>query len=123
MTHDSDVDPDNFGHVIVSFTIGTAAPIENLVQYLHPSPAPGAEFFYDLGTETFEEPSSASRADKLDATINSFLELVESTPRDALHHPEAFVRLFMTLGRGAETISATTLKRLADVNATVWIDA
>jgi len=123
VTHESDVDTDDFGHVIVSFTISAAAPIENLAQYLHPSPTPGAEFFYDLGMYTFEEPAAAARAKKLDATINGFLDLVESTPRDALHHPEAFVRLFMTLGRGAETISATTLKRLADMNATLWIDA
>jgi len=80
VTHDSDVDTDDVGHVIVSFTIATAAPLDNPTRYLRSSQARGAEFVYDLGTERFEEPVSALRADKLDATINLFLELVESTP-------------------------------------------
>lgn len=59
----------------------------------------------------------------MQATINGLLGLVEPIPRASLHDPGAFVCLFMTLCRGAETIDAKTLKRLADVKATIWIDA
>lgn len=125
MTEGSDPEAEagDNGYVIVSFTVISTAPIEGLAQYLRDSRTPADEFFYDLGTTSFEEPGSEARADKLQATINGFLDLVEPIPRAVLHHPGAFVRLFMTLCRGAETIDAKTLKRLADVNATIWIDA
>ncbi len=59
----------------------------------------------------------------LKAAIGQHLDRLAAVPRDALHDPDAFVRLFLTLPRGAETIDAETVKRLAEVNATVWIDA
>lgn len=122
MTDDPEDEADD-GYVIVSFTVISQAPIEGLAQYLEGSRTPADEYFYSLGTTTFEEPGWEARADKLDATINAFLDLLEPIPRDVLHDPGAFVRLFMTLCRGAETLRAETVKRLADVNATIWIDA
>ncbi|MDY0910731.1 hypothetical protein [Microbacterium sp. CFBP9034] len=125
MTDDLGVEDtdDGEGHVIVSFTVISVAPIEGLAQYLSESRTPADEFFYDLGTTSFEEREAEARADRLEATINAFLDLLEPIPHEALHDPGAFVRLFMTLCRGAETIHAKTLKRLADANATIWIDA
>lgn len=122
VTQGSDIDTDDAGLVIVSFTVLAATPIDGLVRYLHESRTRGDEFFYDLGTETFEEPEAQNRADKLDAAINGFLDLMEPIPREVLHDSQAFVRLYMTFGRGAETVSAKALRRLAGVNATMWID-
>lgn len=123
VTEDSDGEADGSGYVIVSFTVITASPIEGLSQYLSKPRARPDEFVYELGTQTFEEPESEARADQLDATINRFLDLLEPIPRGVLHDPNTFVRLYATFCRGAETISSTTLKRLAGVNATIWIDA
>lgn len=123
MAEDSDNKTDDVGFVIVSFTVVTAVPVEGLVRHLRETRIEGDEFIYDLGTETFEEPETQARANKLDATINGFLDLTRSIPREVLHDPKAFVRLYLTFGRGAETVTAKTIKRLADVNATIWIDA
>ncbi|WP_406246137.1 hypothetical protein ACI7YT_13795 [Microbacterium sp. M] len=123
MTPSSDVDADDVGFVVVSFTVIAARPIDGLVRYLRESRTPDGEFFYDLGTETFEELEAENRADRLDAAINGMLDLVEHVPRSMFHDPHVFVRLYLTFGRGAETVSADALRRMADVNATMWIDS
>ncbi|MFE1664560.1 hypothetical protein [Microbacterium sp. P02] len=110
-------------YVIVSFTVISAARIEGLTQYLAEPDTTFDGFFYDLGTTTFDEPGWEARADKLHQAINVSLDRVAPIPRELLTDPGTFVRLFVTLPSGAETIDAQTVKRLADANATIWIDA
>ena len=109
------------GHVIVSLSVFTAVRIDELERYLRDRA--DSSFSYGLGTVKFDEPAWEARADKLNAVIDNLLDLLDNIPRAVLHAPESFVRLYMTLPTGAETISASTVKRLADVNATIWIDA
>jgi hypothetical protein len=114
---------DDEGQVIASFTVISAARIEGLTQYLDEPTTAVDGFFYDLGTTTFDEPGWEARADKLHRAINAFLDRVEPIPRELLNDPGTFVRLFITLPSGAETIDAQTVKRLADANTAIWIDA
>lgn len=109
------------GHVIVSLSVSTAVRVDELERYLRDPPV--SPFVYDLGTVKFDEPAWEARADKLNATIHELVDQLASVPRAVLHAPESFVRLYMTLPSGAETLEARTVQRLAGVNATVWIDA
>jgi hypothetical protein len=72
---------------------------------------------------TFDEPNWEARAEKLNAVILEFVDRLHGVSPAVLNSPETFVRLFMTLPAGAETLDAGTVKRLADVGATIWIDA
>ncbi|KTS91126.1 hypothetical protein NS183_05600 [Microbacterium testaceum] len=110
------------GHVIVSFDVSTAVRVGELDQFrTQPGSAPA--FSYRLGTVTFDESNAKARADKLNAVIMEFVDRLHGVPPAVLDAPETFVRLFMTLPAGAETLHAETVKRLADVGATIWIDA
>lgn len=111
------------GHVIVSFDVSSELPIEELKEYLREPKRPTGELRYLLGTTDFDEPSWERRASLLGSTINGFIDLLATIPRDVLHASTVFVRLYVTFPRGAETIDAQTVKRLAEVNATLWIDA
>jgi hypothetical protein len=42
---------------------------------------------------------------------------------EELRRPDVFVRAFFTFGRGAETIGADIVERLARYHAHIWIDA
>lgn len=117
------LEADDDSHVIVSFTVISATRIEGLTQYLAEPTTTVDGFFYDLGSTTFDEPGWEARADKLHQAINASLDRVEPIPRELLNDPGTFVRLFVTLPSGAETIDAQTVKRLADANTTIWIDA
>lgn len=122
MSEDSP-EADDDGHVIVSFTVISAKRIEGLTEYLSEPTSSAEDFFYDLGTTTFNEPGWEARADLLHQAINTLLDRVEPISRESLQDRGTFVRLFITLPSGAETIDAQTVKRLADANATIWIDA
>ena len=111
------------GDVIVSFDVFTATRIEQLAEYSSESPSAGDGFHYSLGTTRFSEPSRQLRADLLRSRINQYLDLVATVSREVLDAPDSFVRLFLTLSPGDETIDAVAVKRLADANATIWIDA
>lgn len=115
-------DADN-GHVIVSFDVSTAVRVGELEQSFRAQPGSSTSFRYRLGTVTFDEPDAKARAGKLNAVILEFVDRLEGVPPAVLNAPETFVRLFMTLPAGAETLDAGTVKRLADVGATIWIDA
>lgn len=117
-----DPDADN-GHVIVSFDVSTAVRVGELEQSFRAQPGSSTPFWYHLGTVTFDEPDWEARADKLNAVIMEFVDRLHGVPPAVLDAPETFVRLFMTLPAGAETLHAETVKRLADVGATIWIDA
>lgn len=122
VTRDADIEMDaDTGQVIVSLSVSTAVRVDELERYLRDPPV--SPFIYDLGRVKFDEPAWDARADKLNTTIHELVDRLESVPLAVLHAPESFVRLFMTLPSGAETLHAGTVKRLAEVNATVWIDA
>jgi hypothetical protein len=110
------------GHVIISFDVSTAVRVSELEQVRTKSGS-GPPFSYHLGTVTFDEPNWEARAEKLNAVILEFVDRLHGVSPAVLNSPETFVRLFMTLPAGAETLDAGTVKRLADVGATIWIDA
>lgn len=94
-------------------------------------PVPGLEasatpaddgFRYDIGHVKFEERDGKARADVLNAVLDEHVDRLIPVAAE-LHRPDVFVRFFLTLPHGAETVHADTLKRLASVNATLWIDA
>lgn len=109
--------------MILSFSVFSLTRIGELSAFLEEPSSPTDEFHYQLGTTTFDEPAWERRAEQLRAAINAFVDQLEHVPRDVLNSPGSFVRLFVTLPSGAETIDANTVKRLGDVNATIWIDA
>ncbi|KTS11400.1 hypothetical protein [Microbacterium testaceum] len=117
-----DADADD-GHVIISFDVSTAVRVGELEQSFRAQPRSSTSFRYRLGTVTFDEPDAKARADKLNAVIMEFVDRLHGVPPAVLDAPETFVRLFMTLPAGAETLHTETVKRLADVGATIWIDA
>jgi hypothetical protein len=114
---------DDAGRVIVSLSVFSSSLVQELSQFLQGPSASPDKFHYRLGTATFDVPAWEPRAEMLHAAINDLLDRLERVPRALLNGPESFVRLFLTLPAGAETIDARTVKRLADVNATIWIDA
>lgn len=116
-------EPDDTGHVIASFTVFSPTPIDALAEHLVVRDPPEDAHRYDFGTVTFNELDAYRRADRLRETIDAFLNRLVDVPREDLHASGAFVRLFITFPRGAETIQAQTVQRLAEVNATIWIDA
>lgn len=123
MSDVSDLEVDEVaGHVIVSFSVFSLTRIGELSAFLEASSSPTDDFHYRFGTTTFDEPAWERRAERLDAAINAFVDRLEHVPRHELNAAGSFVRLFLTLPSGAETIDASTVKRLADVNATIWID-
>lgn len=114
---------DDAGHVIVSLAVFSSSRIEELSEFLRDPSASPDQFHYSLGTTTFDESGWERRADLLRTAVNDLLDQLERVPREVLNAPQSFVRLFLTLPAGAETIDASTVKRLAEVNATIWIDA
>ncbi|WP_157550843.1 hypothetical protein [Microbacterium sp. Root553] len=77
---------------------------------------------YDITTFSFDETDADTRADMLNDAILDRVALL--TPAaEALHRTDVWVRFFLTLPHGAETIRAETVRALAAVNATLWIDA
>lgn len=114
----TDSDPD--GSVIASLSVISPASIEGLEPYRRES-AEGPHV-YDLGTERFRESDAADRAERLDAAITGLLHRLDDVSSSTLHDPATFVRLFLTFGGGAHTLSSDALRRLAGVNATLWID-
>lgn len=108
---------------MVRFSVLSSTRIPELSDFLEDHSPAVAEFHYRLGTTTFDEPAWVRRAERLRVAINDFVDRLERVPRDVLDAPGSFVRLCLTLPAGPKTIDASTMKRLADVNATIWIDA
>lgn len=77
---------------------------------------------YDIESLSFDEPDAEVRADTLNDALLARVALL-APAAEALHRPDVRVRFFVTLPRGAETITAETVRALASVNATLWIDA
>lgn len=123
MSMDADGRDRGDGHVIVSFDVFSPKVIQELADYSSKIQAPTDSYRYRFETTTFDEPELQLRAAKLESTINDYLDRLQSVPRDVLHGQESFVRLYVSIPAGAETINARTVQRLAEANATIWIDA
>lgn len=122
MAPEADVSPndEDDSQVILSVTAFGENPIPALEAFEVPQADGG--FRYDVGHVVFKESDWSARADVLnDALTEHVARLTSATA--ALHRPDVWVRFFLTLPRGAETITAETLRGLASVNATLWIDA
>ena len=118
MTPESDDDDD--WEVILSVTAFGEKPIPALNVYA--TPQEDDSFRYDIGHVVFDEPNSSARADVLNEVLNEHVALL-APAANTLRRPDVWVRFFLTLPSGAETISADTVRALASVNATLWIDA
>jgi hypothetical protein len=116
-------DPDvDAGQVIVSLTVFSADPIDQLASFGTERAAGESEHRYSLGTITFDQPDWNARIDQLESALDTLLDFLDPLPEAVLHAEGTVVRIFMTLPRGAETISARLVRRLANLNVTLWID-
>ncbi|KQZ23923.1 hypothetical protein ASD43_05815 [Microbacterium sp. Root553] len=111
---------DDDGHVILSVTVFGQDDVPGLEALTEHREADGIR--YDITTFSFDETDADTRADMLNDAILDRVALL--TPAaEALHRTDVWVRFFLTLPHGAETIRAETVRALAAVNATLWIDA
>jgi hypothetical protein len=116
--------------VIFSLTVQCDFPIEALTPMRNLTMASGKpraddDVVYSIGKTTFEDGNWQTRADKLDAAVNSALDRLDATgvEPDEMRRPDVLIKAFFTFGSGAETISADIVQRLARYHATIWIDA
>lgn len=117
-------DGEDTGYVIVSLHVFSNDAIAELDAWrIEPKGSEAGPITYKIGTISFEEPCWERRIDALQATIDELLDRLANVPRARFHEADTFSRLYLTLPAGAETISAETVKRLAEVNAVLWIDA
>jgi hypothetical protein len=114
---------DDQGQVIVSLDVFSPTPIEALSAFEWTSEARDDGRRYQLGTIEFVEQDAEERAEALDSAVATLLGLLSGVPRELLFDEDAFVRLFLTLGRGAQTLRSSLVQRIAAVNGTVWIDS
>ena len=107
----------------MSLTVFSAGPIDQLASLGGERAEGESEHHYALGTITFDQPDWSARIDELETALDTLLDLLDPVPQAVLHAEGTVVRLFMTLPRGAETISARLVRRFANANVTLWIDA
>jgi len=121
------VDSIDDGYVIFSLTIYSSHAISQISQLeKRPSSArDGDDFHYPIHHSSFTEPDWHARAEKLDCSVNAALVELDTlgVGMETFDHSDVVVRAFFTFLAGAETLSARTVRRLAAVNATIWIDA
>ena len=114
------LDDDDEGHVILSVTVFGQNEVPGLDALTERREADAVR--YDIETFAFDETDAGARAEKLNDAILERVALL-APAAEALHRADVWVRFFVTLPRGAETLRADTVRALADVNATLWIDA
>lgn len=119
---ETDVDDDDFGWVIVTLTVFAPSTIDELSAFEWTGEAKDGGRSYDLGTIRIDEPDTDRRLHALDSAVSTLLDLLADVPREVLFDEASFVRLFMTFGRGAQTLWPALIQKIAAVNATVWID-
>lgn len=122
-TFDDVSDDDDFGHVIVSLGVFVTSALPELAAFERSDRAADGEWRYDLGTIAFDESNAAVRAVALERAISTLLDTLSVVSSETLFEKSSFVRLFITFGRGAQTLSAGIVQRISAVNATIWIDA
>jgi hypothetical protein len=113
--------------VVFSLTVTSEHPIEALAKF--PTVArrlnPDDDYIYAIDKVYFEEDDSGDRADLLNASVNDALDRLNLSGVDVaeLHRDDVYVRAYYTFSPGSETIRPEVVKRLARINATIWIDA
>lgn len=113
--------------VVFSLTVASEHPIEALAKF--PTVArglnPDDDYIYAIDKVYFEEDDSGDRADLLNASVNDALDRLNLSGVDVaeLHRDDVYVRAYYTFSPGSETIRPEVVKRLARINATIWIDA
>ena len=119
----SDDADDDHGQVIVSLDVFAAEAIDELSGFEATVAGQSDGRRYELGTITLFEEDADRRADALDHAVSTLIGILAEVSREALFAEGTFVRLFVTFGAGAQTLSASLVQRIAAVNATVWIDS
>ncbi|MEO6115936.1 MAG: hypothetical protein ABIP33_06090 [Pseudolysinimonas sp.] len=113
--------------VVFSLTVTSEHPIAALSNFPVQSRAlsPDDDFIYAIDKVFFDEDDTGDRADLLDAAVNDALDRLIMSGIDVaeLHRDDVYVRAFYTFSPGSETIRPEVVKRLARINATIWIDA
>jgi hypothetical protein len=113
--------------VIFSLSVNSETPIAALHDFpaRTRAPRPNDDFYYDVYHADFEDSNWDSRAQSLDSAVNAALDLLDASgvAKSEFESSDAAVRAFFTFDPGAETITAGVVKRLAEYNATIWIDA
>lgn len=117
-----DMNDDDFGWVIVTLTVFAPSTIDELSAFERTGDAKDVGRSYDLGTIRVDEPDTDRRLHALDSSVSTLLDLLSDVPREVLFDEASFVRLFMTFGRGSQTLRPALIQKIAAVNATVWID-
>ena len=86
---------------------------------------PDEDHFYSIYKSDFVGDEWDERSDRLHQMASDALDLLDATDisPSELHHPDVRVRAFYTFEPGSETLQAEDVKRLARINATIWIDA
>jgi hypothetical protein len=114
-------------HVVFSLTVTSEHPIAALSTFPVQSRAlsPDDDYIYAIDKVYFDEDDMGDRADLLDAAVNDALDRLSMSGIDVaeLHRDDVYVRAFYTFSPGSETIRPEVVKRLARINATIWIDA
>jgi hypothetical protein len=113
--------------VVFSLTVTAEHPIEALAGFPMMSRGlnPDDDYIYAIDKVYFEEVDAGDRADLLNATVNDALDRLNLSGVDVaeLHRDDVYVRAYYTFSPGSETIRPDVVKRLARINATIWIDA
>ncbi|MFC7942408.1 hypothetical protein ACFUPZ_04015 [Microbacterium oxydans] len=119
---ETDINDDDFGWVIITLTVFAPSTIDELSAFEWIGDAKDGGRSYDLGTIRVDEPDADRRLHALDSSVSTLLDLLSDVPREVLFDEASFVWLFMTFGRGAQTLRPALIQKIAAVNATVWID-
>jgi hypothetical protein len=115
-------DDDDFGWVIVSLSVFAPSAIDELSAFEWTGESTDDGWRYHLGTIRIDERDTDRRLHTLDRAVSTLLDLLSEVPREVLFDEKSFVRLFLTFGRGAQTLWPALVQKIAAVNATVWID-
>ncbi len=122
-----DPDDEPRTRVVFSLTVTSEHPIDALSGFPTQTRGlgPDDDYIYAVDKVYFEEDDVADRAELLNAAVNESLDRLNASGVDAeeLHRPDVYVRAFYTFSPGSETIRPEVVKRLARINATIWIDA
>ncbi|MEO6533698.1 MAG: hypothetical protein ABIO06_09010 [Pseudolysinimonas sp.] len=113
--------------VVFSLTVTSEHPIAALSNFpiANRGLNPDDDYIYAIDKVYFEEDDTGDRADLLDAAVNDALDRLSMSGIDVveLHRDDVYVRAYYTFSPGSETIRPEVVKRLARINATIWIDA
>lgn len=113
--------------VSFSLTVLSGHPIDDLEPFAGRTfmSGPDEDHFYSIYKSDFEGEEWAERSDRLHEIVTDALDTLDATgiSPSELHHEDVRVRAFYTFEPGSETIRAEDVKRLARINATIWIDA